>query len=174
MDSFTSVNTRDGIVAVTKLSFQTIRFVRNVSFARVCFGFEGWFSIQVEDDGADGKVLRGTSKRLEFVSEPNYKFRLSRFREALHEHLKANPDFIQPSHLHEVVLQDLDTKNAKPIQDLSVSRLKKNSPWALPVPHDDEHSIYVWLDALTNYLTVCGYPDLSEEWPAECHVIGKD
>lgn len=75
----------------------------------------------------------------------------------------------------------LTTRATEQLADLSVSRIKNRVRWGIPVPDDEEHVIYVWLDALTNYLTVLGYPwheqrttSLQEAWPAHWHVVGKD
>lgn len=71
----------------------------------------------------------------------------------------------------------LDPNHDEYDTDLSISRLKSRIDWGIPVPNDSEHVMYVWVDALSNYLTAAGYPDkelLGSTWPAHCHVIGKD
>ena len=113
---------------------------------------------------------------MEWTSETNYHFRLSAFKDRLLEFYAENPDFIVP------VARFNDVKNAvsSGLQDLSVSRPVERLSWGIRVPDDESQTIYVWLDALINYLTTAGYPfqEPGKEsrfgWPADCHVIGKD
>lgn len=79
---------------------------------------------------------------------------------------------IQPSQFKEKVLYELRTPGE--VEDLSISRPRSRLQWGIPVPDDDQHVIYVWMDALVNYLTAAGYPDEHRAWPADVHVIGKD
>lgn len=105
------------------------------------------------------------------MEEDNYMFRLSDFRTELLHWLRSNPKVIQPVKFHGLVLQWLEDD----IPDLSVSRQKSRLQWGIPVPGDPEQTIYVWLDALVNYLTVVGYPqNHSQWWTAVHHVVGKD
>lgn len=105
------------------------------------------------------------------MEEDNYMFRLSDFRTELLHWLRSNPKVIQPVKFHDLVLQWLEDD----IPDLSVSRQKSRLQWGVPVPGDPEQTIYVWLDALVNYLTVVGYPqNHSQWWTAVHHVVGKD
>ena len=114
-------------------------------------------------------------KKPEEVSEENYFFKLTKYKDAIAKHIKENPDFIVPSYRATEVLNQLEG-----IEDISVSRAKSNVTWGIPVLGDDEQVIYVWIDALSNYITALGYdPDGSSEkfkkyWPAEVQVIGKD
>ena len=91
------------------------------------------------------------------------------------QHIKTHPDFIVPSYRANEVLNQLEN-----IEDISVSRAKTNVSWGIPVLGDDDQVIYVWIDALSNYITAIGYdPDGSSEqfkklWPADVQVIGKD
>ena len=107
------------------------------------------------------------------VQEENYFFALTKYKQRLEEHIKNNPDFIQPEFRKNELLNQL-----KDTEDISVSRSKASVSWGIPVPDDDEQVIYVWIDALSNYLTGAGY--LSDEekfnkfWPADVHMIGKD
>ncbi len=83
---------------------------------------------------------------------------------------------MHPPAMRASLLQQL---RSQPLADLSISRPRSRLQWGLPVPQDNEHTIYVWVDALTNYLTVAGYPwkdgtGLAEGWPANAHVVGKD
>lgn len=105
------------------------------------------------------------------MKEENYMFRLSAFQSPLLDWLRANPRVVQPGRFHQVVLKWLQ----EDLPDLSVSRQRSRLQWGIPVPGDDEQTIYVWLDALVNYLTVAGYPDEHNQWwHAARHVIGKD
>ncbi|MBR1908459.1 methionine--tRNA ligase [bacterium] len=114
-------------------------------------------------------------KKPEEVSEENYFFKLTKYKDAIIKHIKENPDFIVPSFRAAEVLNQLED-----IQDISVSRSISNVTWGIPVLDDPEQVIYVWIDALSNYITGIGYnPEESSEefkeyWPANLQVIGKD
>ncbi|KAN0066055.1 methionyl-tRNA synthetase [Thecaphora frezii] len=120
-----------------------------------------------------------TGARVEWSSEENYKFKLSAFQDDLIRWLESNPEAIRPTKRYNDVLGELKSG----LQDLSISRPSSRLSWGIPVPDDPDHSIYVWVDALTNYLTVTGYPwaDVAapsesgpRAWPADVHVVGKD
>ncbi|XP_016429381.1 methionine--tRNA ligase, mitochondrial [Sinocyclocheilus rhinocerous] len=146
--------------------------------------YEGWYSTpdesfltpaQVSDSTDSGggriKVSSESGHKVEWMKEDNYMFRLSDFRTELLRWLRSNPKVIQPVKFHDFVLQWLEDD----IPDLSVSRQKSRLRWGIPVPGDPEQTIYVWLDALVNYLTVVGYPqNHSQWWTAVHHVVGKD
>lgn len=104
------------------------------------------------------------------MKEENYMFRLSTFRQQLLDWLSANRQAVQPERFHQAVVQWLQ----EDLPDLSVSRHKSRLQWGIPVPGDPEQTIYVWLDALVNYLTVAGYPEHHDHWDGVHHVIGKD
>lgn len=105
------------------------------------------------------------------MKEENYLFRLSCFQGRLKEWLKSNPKAIQPEKFYNIVLQWLESD----LPDLSVSRQRSRLQWGIPVLGDSEQTVYVWLDALVNYLTVVGYPETSSPWWSVVHhVIGKD
>ena len=115
-------------------------------------------------------------KKPEEVSEENYFFKLTKYKDAIIKHIKTNPDFIVPSFRANEVINQLEN-----IEDISVSRAKSNVSWGIPVLGDDDQVIYVWIDALSNYITALGYnPDGESEekfqkyWPANVQVIGKD
>ncbi len=114
-------------------------------------------------------------KKPEVVKEENYFFKLSSYKDAIMKHIKEHPDFIIPSFRANEVLNQLED-----IQDISVSRNKANVGWGIDVLDDSEQSIYVWIDALSNYITAIGYDteNSSEQfktlWPVDVHVIGKD
>lgn len=113
-------------------------------------------------------------KKPEEVSEENYFFKLTKYKEAIAKYIKDHPDFIIPSFRATEVLNQLEN-----IEDISVSRSKANVSWGIPVLGDDEQVIYVWIDALSNYITALGYDTenpsekFKKYWPA-LHVIGKD
>ncbi|MGC9188539.1 MAG: methionine--tRNA ligase [Sulfurihydrogenibium sp.] len=110
-------------------------------------------------------------KPCEKVKEESYFFRLSNYTDKLLEFYEKNPDFIQPDFRKNEVVSFVK----QGLKDLSVSRKRDRVWWGIPVPFDESHTIYVWFDALTNYLTAVGYPDkLNEFWPADVHVVGKD
>jgi methionyl-tRNA synthetase len=107
----------------------------------------------------------------ETVREQSYFFRLSRYGERLLAHIEAHPDFIQPPSRRNEVTSFV----RQGLEDLSVSRTTFR--WGIPVPFDPQHVIYVWIDALANYVTALGYPDgdgFRRFWPADLHLIGKD
>lgn len=146
--------------------------------------YEGWYSTQDESfltptqvtdsTDANGNVIKVSTEsghKVEWMKEENYMFRLSEFRSPLLQWLKENPSVVQPEKFHHQVLQWLEDD----LPDLSVSRQRSRLQWGITVPGDQEQTIYVWLDALVNYLTVAGYPDLHTEWwNCAHHVVGKD
>lgn len=111
----------------------------------------------------------------EVVKEENYFFKLTKYKDAIAKHIKENPDFIVPQFRANEVLNQLED-----IRDISVSRSKSSVKWGIDILEDDEQSIYVWIDALSNYITAIGYDvenpseDFKKYWSADVHVIGKD
>ncbi len=142
--------------------------------------YEGWYSVRDEafydadevSDGEGGEKLSPQGTPVEWTVEESWFFRLSKYQQQLLDHIAANPDFIQPPSRRNEVLRFVEGG----LRDLSVSRTSFD--WGIKVPGSPNHVMYVWLDALTNYLTGVGYPDGSEAferyWPANCHLIGKD
>ena len=141
--------------------------------------YEGWYSVrdeafydadEVSDEGGEKVSPQGTP--VEWTVEESWFFRLSKYQQPLLDHIAANPDFIQPPSRRNEVLRFVEGG----LNDLSVSRTSFD--WGIKVPGSPNHVMYVWLDALTNYLTGIGYPDGGEAferyWPADCHLIGKD
>ncbi len=138
--------------------------------------YAGWYAVRdeafyTESELVDGKAPTGAP--VEWVEEPSYFFRLSAWGDRLLELYEKNPDFIAPQSRRNEVISFVKSG----LQDLSVSRTSFS--WGIPVPDDPDHVVYVWLDALTNYMTALGYPDESQAsykkfWPADVHVIGKD
>jgi methionyl-tRNA synthetase len=143
--------------------------------------YAGWYSVRDEayydtselKEGADGEKLSTQGTPVEWVEEESYFFRLSNYQDKLLAHYEANPDFIGP----ETRANEVKSFVSGGLQDLSVSRTTFD--WGIPVPGDPKHIMYVWVDALTNYLTGAGFPDIESEkfkryWPADVHIIGKD
>ncbi len=137
-----------------------------------CSGCEAFLN---EKDLTEDGLCPDHLKKPEVVSEENYFFKLSKYKDAIIKHIKQNPDFIVPTFRANEVLNQLEN-----IEDISVSRAKSNVSWGIDVLDDKEQVIYVWIDALSNYITAIGYdPDGSSEqfnklWPADVQVIGKD
>ncbi|HWJ71878.1 MAG TPA: methionine--tRNA ligase [Kaistia sp.] len=143
--------------------------------------YAGWYSVRQEqffDEkettvGADGVRREPLGSPVEWVEEESYFFRLSAYQDRLLAHYEANPDFIGPDERRNEVASFVKGG----LRDLSISRTTFD--WGIPVPGDPKHVMYVWVDALTNYITGVGYPDVESEsfkryWPADLHVIGKD
>ncbi len=115
-------------------------------------------------------------KKPDVVEEENYFFKLSKYKEKIKEHIKNNPNFIQPDFRVQEVLNQLED-----IEDISVSRAKTNVEWGIEVKSDPTQVIYVWIDALSNYITALGYDvngnhgqNFIDFWPVNYHIIGKD
>lgn len=136
--------------------------------------YEGWYcesceAFQTEKDLVDGKCPNHKTAP-KWLKEKNYFFRLSAYKEKLLKHYEDHPDFILPEIRKNEVVSFVSTE----LQDISVSR--SSFPWGIPFPNDPSHVVYVWFDALINYLSAIGFPDKKYEphWPANLHVIGKD
>ena len=147
--------------------------------------YEGWY-----DEGQEEFVTESVARESNYTGaisgkplvrygEPSYFFRLSRWVPKLVEHIEAHEEFIQPASRRNEVLSKL----AAGVEDLSISRLlDKLGGWGVPMPNDPAHSVYVWIDALSNYYTALGAPAVGDEydgkgdryWPANVHLIGKD
>ena len=138
--------------------------------------FAGWYSVRDEafydeSELVDGKAPSGAE--VEWFEEENYFFRLSAWQDRLLAYYDTNPDAIAPRGRRNEVISFVRSG----LRDLSISRTSFS--WGIPVPGNPKHVIYVWLDALTNYITAIGYPDtqsseFSTYWPADIHVVGKD
>jgi methionyl-tRNA synthetase len=136
----------------------------------------GWYAVRDEAFYAESELIdckAPSGAPVEWVEEPSYFFRLSAWQDRLLELYESRPDFILPPSRRNEVISFVKGG----LQDLSVSRTSFS--WGIPVPGDPDHVVYVWLDALTNYMTALGYPDTEAEayrtfWPADVHVIGKD
>ncbi len=143
--------------------------------------YSGWYSVSDEafynedeiEDLDNKKVAISSKSPVEWVDEESYFFRLSKWEKPLLEFYEKNPDFISPASRKNEVISFVKSG----LKDLSVSR--KSFSWGIKVPNDNEHVIYVWLDALTNYISALNYPNKDDElykkfWPATLHLIGKD
>ena len=139
-------------------------------------GYAGWYAVRdeafyTESELVDGKAPTGAP--VEWVEEPSYFFRLSAWQQKLLTFYEESPDFIAPASRRNEVISFVKGG----LQDLSISRTSFS--WGIPVPDDPAHVVYVWLDALTNYMTALGYPDQGSDeyekfWPEAVHIIGKD
>ena len=138
--------------------------------------YSGWYSVRDEafyneDELVEGKAPTGAE--VEWVSEESYFFKLSAYQDKLLELYEKQPDFVSPGFRRNEVVSFVESG----LRDLSVSRT--TFKWGIPIPGNNQHIMYVWLDALTNYLSVVGYPDVECKdfkafWPADLHIVGKD
>ncbi|MDC9824700.1 methionine--tRNA ligase [Devosia sp. ZB163] len=143
--------------------------------------YKGWYSVRDEayfdedelTDGEGGKKFAPTGAEVKWVEEDSYFFRLSAYQDRLLKLYEDRPDFIAPEERRNEIVSFVKAG----LRDISISRTTFD--WGIPVPGAPGHVMYVWVDALTNYITGVGYPDASSEqfkkfWPANLHVIGKD
>jgi methionyl-tRNA synthetase len=143
--------------------------------------YTGWYSVRDEayfdeselTDGEGGRKLAPSGAEVSWVEEPSYFFRLSAYQDRLLALYDAEPDFIAPKERRNEIISFVKSG----LQDLSISRTTFD--WGIPVPDAPGHVMYVWIDALTNYITGVGFPDdngaqFQKFWPAALHVIGKD
>jgi methionyl-tRNA synthetase len=139
--------------------------------------YSGWYCIgcnefKTDQQLVDGRCPEHPSLEPQWLEEENYFFRLSRYQQPLEGLYAENPSFCEPPHFRNEVLGWL----REGLRDFSISR--SGIDWGIPFPGDERHRIYVWFDALTNYLTGAGFPDdtdaLARWWPADLHVIGKN
>ena len=139
--------------------------------------YAGWFCVGDNEFKTDSQIVDGRcpdhpTLELQWLEEENYFFRLSRYQAALEQLYREHPSFCEPEHFRNEVLGWLNDG----VTDFSISRA--GGTWGIPFPDDPSHRIYVWFDALTNYLTGAGFPDdpgsFERWWPADVHVIGKN
>ena len=137
--------------------------------------FAGWYAVRDEAFYDESELVGGrapTGAEVEWLEEENYFFRLSAWQQRLLEFYEANPDAVGPRGRRNEVISFVRGG----LSDLSISRT--SFTWGVPVPGHPGHIVYVWLDALINYITAAGYPDdretFSQLWPADIHVVGKD
>ncbi|NLY52912.1 MAG: methionine--tRNA ligase [Firmicutes bacterium] len=138
--------------------------------------YEGWYCTPCEAFWVEKKLEDGNcpdcGRPVELVKEESYFFRLSNYADRLLRHIEENPEFIQPESRRNEMISFIKSG----LEDLCVSRTTFD--WGIPVPMDDDHVIYVWIDALTNYLTGAGFLQDEEKfaryWPADLHLVGKE
>jgi methionyl-tRNA synthetase len=144
-------------------------------------GYSGWYAVADEafydeeelTPGPGGKKIAPSGAECEWVEEPSYFFKLSEWRDRLLAYYDRTPSPVAPESRRNEVVSFVKGG----LKDLSISRT--TFKWGIPVPDDPAHVMYVWLDALTNYITGAGYPDIESEeyrtfWPADLHMVGKD
>lgn len=183
-----------------EFNFQFDRFIRTTDEDHVCTAsklwsilatngfiykanYEGWYCVSdetfvteanstpgVDKDGNPCRYSNDSGHICILVNEENYMFRLSAFQEPLAAYYAAHPNVIIPAHRQREIEQFI----AAGLKDISVSRSVKKVSWGIPVPGDSDHVMYVWIDALSNYLTGSGWPDPTNIWPASFHLLGKD
>lgn len=143
--------------------------------------YSGWYAVsdeayydedEIRDNEAGDKVAISSGSKVEWMEEESYFFKLSVFQEPLLKFYEENPTAVMPQTRMNEVLSFIKSG----LRDLSVSRTTFD--WGVPVPGDDKHVMYVWIDALTNYLSALGYPDktskMDDFWPCDVHLVGKD
>ena len=143
--------------------------------------YSGWYSVSDEafydedeiEDNDGKKISKSSGSTVEWVEEESYFFKLSAWSKKLLEFYKKNPNFILPKSRNNEVIKFVE----KGLKDLSISRT--SFTWGIPVPKNKKHVIYVWLDALTNYISALNFPKIDDIkyknfWPADVHIIGKD
>ena len=141
--------------------------------------YRGWYCVSCEAFLTDKDLVEGTCPvhriKPQWIEENNYFFRLSKYQHDLLDHYEKNPQFVCPSIRHNEIVNVVK----EGLQDISISR--SSLGWGIPVPDDSSQVVYVWFDALVNYLTGAGYPAPAipaeqggRRWPADVHVIGKD
>ena len=137
--------------------------------------YEGYYcerceAFRKESELVDGRCPLHPSRDISWTEEENYFFRLSSYTQPLLDHIAEHPEFVQPESRRNEILRLLEGG----LEDISASRSRV--PWGVPFPDAEGHTVYVWFDALPNYLSVLGFPadDHATWWPADVHVIGKD
>lgn len=139
--------------------------------------YEGWYCTPCETFWTQNKLVEGKCpnpdcrRDVELLKEESYFFKMSKYQDRLLKHIHDNPEFIQPVSRRNEMIKFIEGG----LEDLCVSRTTFN--WGIKVPFDPKHVVYVWLDALINYISALGYPDgenYQKYWPAEVHLMGKD
>ncbi len=139
--------------------------------------YEDWYCTPCETFWTEKQLLDGNcpdcGRPTDKLKEESYFFRMSKYQDRILEHIESNPDFIQPKSRRNEILSFV----REGLRDLSISRTSFS--WGIPVPGNEKHVIYVWFDALTNYISALGFPNdengnCANYWPCDVHVIGKD
>ncbi len=139
--------------------------------------YKGWYCIPDEKFWTEKELIDGKcpdcGRAVEYLSENNYFFLMSKYQERLIQYIEENPDYILPETRRNEVLSFLKTR---PLNDLCISRPKSRLSWGIELPFDRDYVTYVWFDALVNYYSATRYlaPEGYEWWPADHHIIGKD
>ncbi len=139
--------------------------------------YEGWYCVGCEEFKTEKELLEGHvcpihKKPCEYVKEETYYFRLSKYTGPLLEFYEKNPDFVKPEYRFNEVKEFV----RQGLKDISITRPRNRVKWGIPAPFDESQTVYVWFDALTNYLSGVGYPksEYKNWWPADLHLVGKD
>nr|WP_243694469.1 methionine--tRNA ligase [Aquifex aeolicus] len=136
--------------------------------------YEGWYCVGCEEFKSEAELAEDHTcpihqKKCEYIKEPSYFFRLSKYQDKLLELYEKNPEFIQPDYRRNEIISFVK----QGLKDLSVTRPRSRVKWGIPVPFDPEHTIYVWFDALFNYISALE-DKVEIYWPADLHLVGKD
>ena len=139
--------------------------------------YEGWYCVGCEEFKTEKELLDGNvcpihKKPCEYIKEETYYFRLSRYTDKLLEFYEKNPQFVKPEYRFNEVKEFVK----QGLKDISITRPRNRVKWGIVAPFDENQTVYVWFDALTNYLSGVGYPspEYREWWPADLHLVGKD
>jgi len=140
--------------------------------------YEGYYCTGCEEFKSEEELLNGYicpihKTACEYIKEETYYFRLSKYADVLLNYYKSNLEFVKPLHRYKEVIQLV----RQGLPDISITRPRSRVWWGIPAPFDSSHTIYVWFDALVNYLSVFGYPNsasYTKYWPADLHLVGKD
>ncbi|HJW96609.1 MAG TPA: class I tRNA ligase family protein, partial [archaeon] len=136
--------------------------------------YEGWYCTPDESFWTETQLVKGKcpecGRDVEKVKEESYFFRLSKYQKPLLEFYKSNPDFISPKNRRQEIINRVESG----LKDLSITR--ETVKWGIPYPGDPKHTLYVWIDALTNYLSALDYPGTKYKklWPADVHMMAKE
>ncbi len=138
--------------------------------------YEGWYCTPCEAYWTETQLLEGNlcpdcGRETAKLKESSYFFKMSKYQDAILDHINKNPDFIRPESRRNEIISFIK----EGLRDLSISRI--NFSWGIPMEENEKHVIYVWVDALTNYLSALGYFNNEENkkyWPADFHIVGKD
>jgi methionyl-tRNA synthetase len=157
-----------GVTALMERIRETGDFYLSKYEGYYCAGCEAF---KKEEELTDGRCPNHPHREIEWTQEENWFFRLSAYRDRLLEHIRAHPEFVRPESRRNEILRLLEGG----LEDISASRSR--IPWGIPFPGAEDHTVYVWFDALSNYITAVGFPDeddFDRLWPADLHIIGKD
>ncbi|WP_448583842.1 methionine--tRNA ligase [Thermocrinis sp.] len=149
-------------------------FLKSYEVGDIYLGeYEGWYCVGCEEFKSESELIEGNKcpihlKPCDYIKEPSYFFRLSKYQKTIEELLEKESNFVLPSYRKNEVLSFVK----QGLKDLSVTRPRSRVNWGIPVPFDKEHTIYVWFDALFNYLSAV-YEKM-EFWPPDLHLVGKD